>query len=231
MTPSRDRPIAGRTLDHFSTRGVCHFQCARARCIWYPFIAFGDRRKHFLTNFKYFKGNKTHFKAFGVIFLHNKVDKTYQGGNFHKIILFFVLTYLKSPTSSPMRFWRFWRFKCVMAKTLENNEKLFARISGNRCYSYMDWHKKSIGLVKFALDSSNLNAVRRFTHLPYWFGGLLILFVTTAASIALLHPKHFRTNKTLSRRNTVFIDETKIAVVCTKIFITLLSHLDTNKCW
>jgi hypothetical protein len=42
------------------------------------------------------------------------------------------------------------------------------RISGNRCsYIYMDWHKKSIGLVKFALDSSNLNAVRRFTHLLY----------------------------------------------------------------
>jgi hypothetical protein len=32
----------------------------------------------------------------------------------------------------------------IMAKTLANNEKLFARISGNRC-SYMDWHKKSMG--------------------------------------------------------------------------------------
>jgi hypothetical protein len=52
----------------------------------------------------------------------------------------------------------------IMAKTLTNNEKLFARISGNRC-SHMDWHKQNIGLVKFALDSSNLNAVRRFTHL------------------------------------------------------------------
>jgi hypothetical protein len=30
----------------------------------------------------------------------------------------------------------------IMAKTLTNNEKLFARISGNRC-SYMDWHKKN----------------------------------------------------------------------------------------
>jgi hypothetical protein len=49
-----------------------------------------------------------------------------------------------------------------MAKTLTNNEKLFARISGNRC-SYMDWHKQSIGLVKFY--SSNLNAIRQFIHL------------------------------------------------------------------
>jgi hypothetical protein len=27
-----------RALDNFSTRGVCHFQCARARCICLPFI-------------------------------------------------------------------------------------------------------------------------------------------------------------------------------------------------
>jgi hypothetical protein len=54
----------------------------------------------------------------------------------------------------------------IMAKTLANNEKLFARISGNWC-NYMDWHKKTIGFVKFALYSSNLNAVRRFTHLLY----------------------------------------------------------------
>jgi hypothetical protein len=40
-----------RALDHFSTHGVCHFQC-----IWLPFIDFGDRRKHFKTNFKYFYG-------------------------------------------------------------------------------------------------------------------------------------------------------------------------------
>jgi hypothetical protein len=52
----------------------------------------------------------------------------------------------------------------IMTETLANNEKLFARISGNRC-SYMDWHTKNIGLVKFALDSSNLNVVRWFTHL------------------------------------------------------------------
>jgi hypothetical protein len=37
-----------------------------------------------LTNFKYFKGNKIHIKVFGVIFLHNKVDKTYQQGHFQK---------------------------------------------------------------------------------------------------------------------------------------------------
>jgi hypothetical protein len=38
----------------------------------------------------------------------------------------------------------------IMAKTITNNEKLVARISGNRC-SYMDWHKQIIGLVvKFA---------------------------------------------------------------------------------
>jgi hypothetical protein len=30
------------------------------------------------------KGKKIHFKAFGVIFLHNKFDKTYQAGHFHK---------------------------------------------------------------------------------------------------------------------------------------------------
>jgi hypothetical protein len=49
-----------RALDNFSTRGVWHFHCARARCIWLPFVDFGDRRKHFLTNFK---GNKIHFKV------------------------------------------------------------------------------------------------------------------------------------------------------------------------
>jgi hypothetical protein len=40
----------------------------------------------------------------------NKVDKTYQGSNFHQKNIFFVKTYLKSPTSSPMRFLH---FKCV----------------------------------------------------------------------------------------------------------------------
>jgi hypothetical protein len=43
-----------RALDNCSTRGVSHFQCARARCIWLPFIDFGDRSKNSLTNFKYF---------------------------------------------------------------------------------------------------------------------------------------------------------------------------------
>jgi hypothetical protein len=38
-----------RALDNFSTRGVCHFQCARARCIRLPFTDFGDRRKYILT--------------------------------------------------------------------------------------------------------------------------------------------------------------------------------------
>jgi hypothetical protein len=32
----------------------------------------------------FLKGNKIHFKAFGVIFLHNKADKTYEGGYFHQ---------------------------------------------------------------------------------------------------------------------------------------------------
>jgi hypothetical protein len=36
---------------------------------WLPFIDFGDQHKNFLTNFKYFKGNKIHFKAFGVLYL------------------------------------------------------------------------------------------------------------------------------------------------------------------
>jgi hypothetical protein len=42
-----------RALDNFSTRGVCHFQCATARCIWLPFIdfVFGDRRKKFVNKF------------------------------------------------------------------------------------------------------------------------------------------------------------------------------------
>jgi hypothetical protein len=71
---------------------------------------FGDRRKHFLTNFRYFKGNKIHFKAFGLI-LHNNLDKTYQAGHFHQI--FFIRTYFKSPTSSPMRFWHFTSIKSI----------------------------------------------------------------------------------------------------------------------
>jgi hypothetical protein len=33
------------------------------------------------------KGNKMDFKAFGVVFLHNKLDETYQAGHFHKKIL------------------------------------------------------------------------------------------------------------------------------------------------
>jgi hypothetical protein len=32
----------------------------------------------------------------------------------------------------------------IMAKTLTNNEKLFAMVSGNQC-SYMDCHKKTLG--------------------------------------------------------------------------------------
>jgi hypothetical protein len=60
-----------------------------------------------------------HFKAFGGIFLHNKLDKTYQGGHFHPpqmfFFFFFCKTYFKSPTSSPMHFWH---FDCVKyAKT------------------------------------------------------------------------------------------------------------------
>jgi hypothetical protein len=70
----------------------------------------------------------------------------------------------------------------IMAKTLTNNEKLFARISGNRC-SYMDWHK-NIGLVKFALDSSNLNVVRRFTHLLYmYFCKWTLLFRVSCSTV------------------------------------------------
>jgi hypothetical protein len=74
-----------RALDNFFTRGVCHFQCAMARCICIglPFVDFRDRHKH-LKNFRYFKGNTIHFKAFGVIFLHNMFNKTYQAGHFHK---------------------------------------------------------------------------------------------------------------------------------------------------
>jgi hypothetical protein len=63
------------------------------------FIDFGDRRKNFLANFKYFYGNKMHFAAFGVVYLHNVIFRN-----------FFLKTYLTSPTSSPMRFWH---FKCV----------------------------------------------------------------------------------------------------------------------
>jgi hypothetical protein len=45
-----------RALDNFSTEEYVTSmpQCARARCIGLPFVEFGDRRKHFLTNFKYF---------------------------------------------------------------------------------------------------------------------------------------------------------------------------------
>jgi hypothetical protein len=52
--PRSCSPTGIRALDNFSTRGVCHIQCARAMCIWLSFTDFGDRRKHFLTNFKYF---------------------------------------------------------------------------------------------------------------------------------------------------------------------------------
>jgi hypothetical protein len=50
--------------------------------------------------------------AFGVIFLHKKLDKTYQlGGLFSQNFFCFVVkTYFMSPTSSPMRFWH---PKCV----------------------------------------------------------------------------------------------------------------------
>jgi hypothetical protein len=52
--------------------------------------------------------------AFGDIFLHNKLDKTYQAGHFHKkkkyYFNFLVKTYYKSATSSPIRFWH---FKCI----------------------------------------------------------------------------------------------------------------------
>jgi hypothetical protein len=49
----RQMKIVNRALDNFSTRGVSHFQCARARYYGLAFIDFGDWRKKCLTNLKY----------------------------------------------------------------------------------------------------------------------------------------------------------------------------------
>jgi hypothetical protein len=88
-----------RALDNFSTRGVCHFQCARARCIWLPFIDFGDRQ--ILNTFKVIRYIWRHLESYSCII---RWIKRIRG------VISTQKTYLTTPTSSRMRFWH---FKCV----------------------------------------------------------------------------------------------------------------------
>jgi hypothetical protein len=77
-----------RALDNFSTQGVCHL--LGQGVFDSPSLTLVIRANIFK---QILDTLKVHFKAFGVVFLHNKVDKTYQAGHFHKKNFLLVKTY------------------------------------------------------------------------------------------------------------------------------------------